>query len=280
MKKKLGIIIACLCVAVFIASGAALYLRRQENIRAAEAAMAAETARIAAREAAAQASARLKAVTVKGRQPAHEFTRPAPPPLVPRANILDLLELNPDTVGYLSIENSKIDYPVVQGTDNDYYLHHTFDYIYATRGSIFVDCNVELDPEILPPHILMHGHHMRDGSMFKDVANYKTKSFFEDHPLVRYETLYLDTVWQVFSVYVCDSNEYVPMSFKDDETFVEYAEKVAARSMYHVDMPPFTAEDRLLTLNTCSYEFGGAHTLVVAKLIRVGYDIDWMREAG
>ena len=271
MSAKLNKIVSIICIVLLIAVGAVIYKQHNEFMRAEEDKSAEEAADMAV-----QRAERLKELTVKARQPMHEFERPAPPSLVPREIILEFLEQNPDTVGHIKIENSRIDYPVVQGTDNDYYLHHTFDYIYATRGTIFVDCGVKLDPEELPPNLLMHGHHMRDGSMFKDVANFKTKSFFEKHPLIHYETLYLDTVWQVFSVFVCDANEYVPMVFKSDEAFIKYAEKTADRSMYKVEMPPFTAEDRLMTLNTCSYEFTGAHTLVVARLIEVNYDIDWL----
>jgi len=271
LLKKIAI---ALCAFLLISAGGYFYWQHQEGVRIAEATAqaAAEAAAVAAAaeaaEAARLAAERLMAVTVKARKPIVEYERPAPLPPEPRQSILDWIALNPDTIGHLQIEDTKVDYPVVQGTDNDYYLNHTFDYIKAIRGSIFLDCNVDFDPLDLPRHLLFHGHHMRDGTMFQNVALYKGEKFFYDNPIIRFETLFQDTYWQVFSVYVCDSNEYVPMSFRSPEAYEAYLEKTAARSMFPVDLS-LTVEDRIMTLNTCSYEFSGAHTLVVAKLVEV-----------
>ena len=240
------------------------YIYNEELARVTAAAMAVEEARLAAAE-------RLHAVTVKGRRPAEAYERPAPVPPDPRPTIVGYQDENPDTIGYIKIDGTKVDYPVVQGTDNEYYLNYTFDHIRATRGTIFLDYNVDYDPLDLPPHMLFHGHHMRDGSMFQNVSLYKGKAYFDEHPYIKFETLYQDTVWQVFSVYICDANEYVPMSFKTEEQYLTYLAKTAERSMFPVEME-FTAEDRIMTLNTCSYEFSGAHTLVVAKLVEVYED--------
>ena len=267
-------IVIVVCALLVILAGGYFYWQYQEGVLAAQAAAIAEANAVAAAEAAEAArlaAERLKAVTVKARKPFVEYERPAPLPPEPRQSILDWISLNPDTIGYLQIEGTKVDYPVVQGTDNIYYLDHTFDYIKATRGSIFLDSSVAFDPLDLPPHLLFHGHHMRDGTMFQNVALYKGERFFYDNPIIRFETLYQDTFWQVFSVYVCDSNEYVPMSFRSPEAYAAYLEKTAGRSMFPVDVT-LTKEDRIMTLNTCSYEFSGAHTLVVAKLIEVYED--------
>ena len=276
-RKRTFFLISICCI-LFLMAGALYYRNDQENVKDAE---AAEAARIAEESEAAEkeAAALLRLVTVKGRQPLHEFARPAPPPLVPRKTVLAYLEQNPDTVGYIRIDGTNIDYPVVQGTDNEYYLHHTFDHIRKTQGSIFVDCNVKLDPERMPRHTLIHGHHMRDRSMFHNVSLFKERTFFTEHPYIHYETLYLDTLWQIFSVYVVDSNEYVPMVFKDDGAYIAYLEKTASRSMFPVDVS-LSADDIIMTLNTCSYEFGGAHTLLCAKLVEANYDIDWQGAVG
>ena len=257
MSAKMKKILTVVCVFIVIASGCLFYLQSQANLKAEEAAII--------------AAARLKEVTIKGRPPVYAFVRPTPPPPKPRDTILEWLELNPDTVGFISIEGTRVDYPVVQGTDNVYYLNYTFDHIRATRGSIFLDATVSFDPEHLARHLLIHGHHMRDGSMFQNISLYKGQKYFEEHPYVRLETLYADTIWQVFSVYVVGSNEYVPMTFRDDEAFIAYAEKTAERSIYPVDVT-FTGDDKIMTLNTCSYEFNGAHTLIAAKLVEITID--------
>ena len=260
--KKILII---LCAALVLAAAGYFDKLYRERVLAEEAAEAAMAANLAVE--------RLSAVTVKGRQPLHEYQRPVPPALLPRKAVLEFQEQNPDTIGYLKVEGTRIDYPVVQGDDNDYYLNYTFDHVLATRGSIFLDYGVSFDPEELPRHMLIHGHHMRDGSMFQNVTLYKNKAYFEEHPYLYFETLYVETIWQVFSVYVCAANEYVPMAFRDDEAFIAYAQKTAERSMYPVEVS-FTADDVIMTLNTCSYEFNGAHTLLVAKLVETNFDFD------
>ena len=247
-------VIISLCLLLVAAAAGFGVWRFMEDQKARE---AAEAARLAAEI--------LEAVTVKGKQPFREFNRPAPPPPEPRQGILDWQAQNPDTIGHLRIDGTRVDYPVVQGTDNDYYLNYTFDHIRATRGSIFLDSNVSFDPLTMPRHMLIHGHHMRDGSMFQNVSLFKRRDYFYEHPYIRFETLYMDTVWEVFSVYVCDSNEYVPMSFKSEEAYLIYLEKTRERSLFPVDLS-LSADDVILTLNTCSYEFQGAHTLVAARL--------------
>ncbi len=277
VNVKAIIISACVVIAVAVISGLAYMNWYEANLEAqrielaereAQAALAAALAAELEAEKARIAEETLKALTVKAKRPLMEVNIPAPPPPVPRQNILDWQARNPDTIGYITIENSKVNYPVVQGADNDYYLNYTFDHIKATRGSIFLDSTIDYDPYNLPKHFIIHGHHMKDGSMFHNVARYKDKKFFFDHPYIRLETLYYDTVWRVFSVYVCGSNEYVPPMFRTDDTFLAYARKTADRSLFSVDME-FAAEDRIMTLNTCSYEFNGAHTLVVAKLVEI-----------
>ena len=261
MKRKPFTIKYVLMIAatvVLVVGGCIAYWMHQEDLKAAAVAHEAEVVRLAAE--------RLQLVTVKAKQPVKELTKPTPPPPEPRPIVVEWQEFNPDVIAYLKIDGTKVDYPVLQGTDNDYYLNYTIDHIKATRGSIFMDCNVLFDPLDLPRHLLIHGHHMRDGTMFHNISLYKDEKFFNDHPLIHFETLYLDTVWQVFSVYVVDSNEYVPMSFRTDEAYQNYLDKILARSLHNAGIE-VGIDDTIMTLNTCSYEFSGAHTLIAAKLV-------------
>ena len=243
---------------ILIVGGCFAYWTHQENLSVAAAAKEAELIR--------QAAERLRMVTVKAHLPVRELTRPTPPPPEPRPLVVEWQAFNPDVIAYLKIEDTKVDYPVVQGTDNEYYLNYTIDHIKATRGSIFMDYNVKFDPLEIPQHLLIHGHHMRDGTMFHNISLYKDEEFFYNHPLIHFDTLYLETIWQVFSVYVVDSNEYVPMGFRSEESYQSYLDKVVARSMYDAGLS-LGVDDVIMTLNTCSYEFSGAHTLIAAKLI-------------
>lgn len=184
----------------------------------------------------------------------------------PSENILELREENPDAVGILRIEGTRIDYPVVRGEDNEYYLTHSFEKTLDNHGAIFLDAALPKDG--LTRHTVLHGHNMNDGSMFHDLDMFKGEEFLANHMTFTYETLYYSTKWQVFSVYVASSSESIPISFETDEEFIEYAQSVARRSLFPTD-EEFTPNDILITLNTCSYEFSDAHTLVCAKLTEI-----------
>lgn len=183
-----------------------------------------------------------------------------------RLNILELREMNPDAVGWLNVDGTAIDYPVVQASNNSYYLLHAFTGEESRNGAIFLDAH--LPNSILSRHNIIHGHHTRDGSMFANLVLFKDEDFFRQNKIITYENLYYATEWEIFSVYLMADDEEIPVSFASDDDFIEYANQVAKRSLFPVAID-FTANDILLTLNTCSYEFEGAHTMISARLIGV-----------
>lgn len=174
----------------------------------------------------------------------------------------ELKSINSDYKMWIQIENTNINYPVVQGSDNDYYLKHNFRKESNISGTVFVESANDIDND---KNIILYGHNMRNGTMFNNITNYKEESFFnEDNKIniIMNNTLY---EYEVFSVYVKNVSEVnLAIGFANEDEFINYAYNEADESLYKKDVD-FSAEDNLITLVTCSYEFTDARTIVVAR---------------
>jgi sortase B len=150
---------------------------------------------------------------------------------------------------------------------NEYYLQHDIDGNKTVAASIMMDASNDIEQDNY--NILLHGHHMKNGTMFKDLVKYKVKDFFENNRIIHFDTLYDDMLWEVFSVYVIDAgDETILTDYLGNPTLYKmFLEKYAERSMYAVDGLEFKSTDRILTLSTCSYETKNSRTLVHARLI-------------
>lgn len=178
------------------------------------------------------------------------------------ANEEELKSINSDYKMWIQVENTNINYPVVQGSDNDYYLKHNFRKESNISGTVFVESANDIDND---KNIILYGHNMRNGTMFNNITNYKEESFFnEDNKIniIMNNTLY---EYEVFSVYVKNVSEVnLAIGFANEDEFINYAYNEAEESLYKKDVD-FSAEDNLITLVTCSYEFTDARTIVVAR---------------
>lgn len=178
------------------------------------------------------------------------------------ANEEELKSINSDYKMWIQIENTNINYPVVQGSDNDYYLKHNFRKESNISGTVFVESANDIDND---KNIILYGHNMRNGTMFNNITNYKEESFFnEDNKIsiIMNNTLY---EYEVFSVYVKNVSEVnLAIGFASEDEFINYAYNEADESLYKKEVD-FSTEDNLITLVTCSYEFTDARTIVVAR---------------
>lgn len=195
---------------------------------------------------------------------------PATPTPTPRVFTIldaykDLPRRNPDVRGWVRQEGTVIDYPVLQGRDNDWYLAHNIDKEKVVTGSIVLDFRVDI--RNLGRNTPLYGHNMKHGSMFHSLVNYKTEKYFKAHPTLEFDTLYDKMVWEIVAVYVVDSsyNYVITMDFADDTEYRAFLDDITARSLYPI-VEPLTLEDKILTMVTCSYEFDGARTVVQARL--------------
>jgi sortase B len=200
-------------------------------------------------------------------------TAPPPPTPTPRVYVISsrfstLLAQNPDTIGWITIADTPIDYPVVQSDDNEHYLHISFDGNESKAGTLFLDYRCEITSEF-PPHFIIYGHHMKNGSMFKALMRFKEKDFFSSHRTFRFDTLYEDMEWEIFSAYVTEAvDPYIRTRFDSDEEWLAFLNDRHARSMHVTPDITLSQDDIVLTLSTCTYEFKDARFVVHARLVR------------
>lgn len=163
-----------------------------------------------------------------------------------------LLAINSDIVGYIIVDHTHISYPIVKGSDNDYYLDHTIYKSENYAGSIFMDYTANSDFSDL--NTFIYGHNVYHGTMFAELANYVDKAFFDAHPYIHLYTPNGNYKLQVFSAYVdtaaCDSYQ---MAFANDQAFQNYLNLIISKSRYNSGVSVSSA-DRIVTLYTCSYE--------------------------
>lgn len=180
----------------------------------------------------------------------------APPqddPWVQQLQTLDLQalrEVNPEVVGWILIPDTKVDYPIVQGEDNEYYLNTTWDGVRSSVGSIFMECRN--NPDFSDYHTIIYGHNMNNGSMFFTIRQYYSQTFWEVHPYVY--ILNDAGVWryEIFSSYPApvESSTY-GLSFRQEQTKLNFLQMAAENSKIETGITP-AVTDRVLTLSTCS----------------------------
>lgn len=183
----------------------------------------------------------------------------------------ELQEINSDIVAYVEIDGTNISYPVLQATDNDYYLYKNYKKEYSEDGSIFLDKDVNLS---LPScNFLMYGHNNQNSAMFSELLNYKNKSYYEKHPKIRFVTNKTDEEYDIFACfyskayYTHEKNVFRYYYFVNAGTETEFDEYVAnclQASIYDTGISA-TYGDQLLTLSTCSYHTENGRFVVVAR---------------
>ncbi|MDR5658774.1 class B sortase [Serpentinicella sp. ANB-PHB4] len=182
-----------------------------------------------------------------------------------------LLELNQDTVGWIRIDNTRIDYPVVQSHDNSHYLNINFMGNRNEGGAIFMD--YRNNPVELDLNTVIYGHQMRDGSMFKALKNYKEYEFFNQEKIIQFNTPHGEYQWEIYSVYVSDPNEYyITPNFNTEEAYTDFLNHTIHASMHTSDVE-LTTDDKILTLSTCSYDFDDARFVVHARQVKTNENL-------
>lgn len=190
----------------------------------------------------------------------------ASPPAQPVSALdFDLLrESCPDIVGWLRLEGTVIDYPIVQGRDNDFYLHHLADGTPNRAGSVMMDCGNA--PTFRDDITILHGHHMGNGSMFSDLERFTSEDYFREHPILRLYTPEGDYDVAILGAYTVNGYAFdYGVSFSDEAAFRSFVENAAVSTGYETGVE-VSFGDRLLMLSTCNYSFEGARFLVIGKL--------------
>ena len=182
-----------------------------------------------------------------------------------------LQEQNSDIVGWIEVEGTNINYPVLQGEDNGYYMNHNYKKEENTYGSIFLD--KDYDWSIPSSNLLLYGHNLQNGELFHDILNYKDQSYYEEHPVIRFTTEKEDSEFEIISAfysrvyYKSETNVfryYYFINADNEEEYNEFVENAKEASIYDTGK---TAEygDQLITLSTCSYHTEDGRFAVVAR---------------
>lgn len=188
-----------------------------------------------------------------------------------QASYQNLYWENTDMVGWIQIEGTNIDYPVMQTpADPNYYLKHDFEKHYTHYGCPFM----QADCDALAPsdNLIIYGHNMKDGSMFADLAKYRSKDFWQAHKTVRFDTSAGGSTYEIFAVIhttvQADDADALPFYWFVDaaapEDFADYVSACKARALYDTGISAQYG-DKLLTLSTCDNITDGGRLLVIAK---------------
>lgn len=190
---------------------------------------------------------------------------PTEPAIVfPQVDFDALLNINTQTVGWITLEDTVINYPIAQATDNDFYLHHLFDGTENDSGCIFLDKDNRAD--FSDRNNIIYGHNMNNGSMFNAISQYKRQDFYDAHPQLKLVTPTGNYLVDIFSGYVLSGwGDAWVVSFADDEDFSQWLQARTLKSCFRSEVVP-TPEDKILTLSTCSYEFDDARFVLFGIL--------------
>ena len=172
-----------------------------------------------------------------------------------------LSSINEDFRGWISIPQLGIEYPFVQGEDNDFYLHYSYNKVQAWSGAIYMEYT--LSPDFTDSHVILYGHNMtaHDGSMFSYLLKYDDQEFYTEHIGENLVYIYLPDntirIYEIFSVTDVTLEEHTPLFYVHLHSVVEYAEYASTVELYDTGIE-ITEDDQILTLFTCQY--GGNDT--------------------
>lgn len=180
-----------------------------------------------------------------------------------------LKKVNPDVQGWLYQKGTVINYPVVQGTDNNTYLHTRFDKQWSGGGTLFVDCRLEKDFKGF--NSIIYGHHMKDGSMFRSIRGYtKEDGYYDKHKTLELATPHGNYHLVVFSAFITKATDEDTYKMTYDEAEKQaYIDRAWERSELPItrDSVDVTKNDRLVTLSTCAYDYEEARYIVMCKMV-------------
>lgn len=184
----------------------------------------------------------------------------------------NLYNKNKSLIGWLKIDDTIIDYPVMQSPDAEYYLTHNFNQEYDKNGSIFMDP----DCDVLRPstNLILYGHHMRSGNMFGDLNLYESREYMKEHAEIQFDTLYEKGTWKVMYVFRDSLKQDTEIAFKYYQfinansagEFDSNMKAMAEMSLYDTGVTA-SYGDQLLTLSTCDSSEEDGRFVVVAKRI-------------
>lgn len=259
-KGKATAIMACLFMVVFVYSAYRVFIQGSEYVRDG-AAYSKLTEFVTKPEATVIEGTGVECVetaepTVTSTEREYDY----PDIVWPEVDFERLREINPEIVGWIYLEGSEINYPVVQAGDNSKYLDYLFDGTKSKTGCPFLDASNAGD--FSDEHSIIYAHNRKDGSMFGRLSRFKNQEYYEEHPHFLLITEDARYVLEIFSGHITRSDgDTWQKDFQDEAEFTAWVEALRERSSIKTRVSP-TAGERVITLSTCSYEFDDARYVV------------------
>jgi len=175
-----------------------------------------------------------------------------------------LLNKNQDVIGWLYCPNTIINYPVVQGNDNDYYLRRYVNGKYLVTGTLFADYRNNTLGE--DSNYIIYGHNMKNGTMFSMLTKYKEQAYYNKHPVMYYLTPDKNYKLELFAGLVIKRDDKIYSLNQSAEDFTNLLKEYRAKSTFKSNIE-LNDDDTIVTLSTCSYEFDNARYIVIGRLI-------------
>lgn len=196
----------------------------------------------------------------------------------------NLLKINDDIIGWIYMEDTVVNYPLLQGENNLYYLDKTLYKKYLASGSIYLDCDNE--PDFSDAHSIIFGHNMKNHTMFGDLSDLRDEDYLKEHPYV--DLILTDGTWMRYEIcsmyraHVEDGTFRAPLN--KAKNFKPFMELITEKNMYadsELDLPVVQEEDKVLTLSTCTEDSADLERFVVhAVLVSVdGLSVRYQEDA-
>ena len=265
MKKVLNIIIVVALVAVFAVSafmvGKYFVNSKQSSSKYNELAELVDRPTSATAEATQPATVPAESQSTRVELPHHDIL----------PDYEEVYSRNGDTIGWIKIDGTKVNYPVMQTKEHpNYYLKRDFDGNASDWGSIYVreECDVNNPSD----NVTIYGHNMIDGSMFGELGKYGDKKFWEEHKLIYFDTLKEYHVYEVYSVFKTSANEGEGFAYHqmedaaNEQEFNDFVATTKKLSFYDTGITPKYG-DKLICLSTCEYTLDNGRFVVAARRI-------------
>jgi len=187
-------------------------------------------------------------------------------------NFKELLEKNNETVGWIKVNNTNVNYSVVQHNDNEYYLKHDFNKRINHNGWVYGDYRADF--QYFGTNTILYAHNMTNRTMFGSLAWCLKESWYknEDNHYIKLSTPYSNTIWKIFSIYTIKPEVYyLKTYFETNEEHLEFLNKLKNRSIYNFNLKKeMTTDDKILTLSTCSDD-GTKRIVIHAIMVKAEY---------
>lgn len=191
-----------------------------------------------------------------------------------------LYATNQDFVGWLQIKNTKVDFPIVKGKDNNFYLRRDFNKKDTQYGNPYMDARNNIQP--MSRNTIIYGHHMRDQQIFSTLLDYTKIDYFKSAPLITFESLFEAYNFKIYAVFLTNGYnaqdngytfEFNIPEFTSDETFATFMKEIDKRKIYTTGVD-LKSNDKIIMLSTCAYNFEEARFVVIGRMVREGESLE------